>query len=76
MIVDLADPEDDQTANNFEVITRVIVNISEIATGNISLQPLINVRYMEPSMIKTYVSDSWPAFLYYDVCHCCVFSIH
>ena len=36
----------------------------------------VNVRYMEPSMIKTYVSDSWPAFLYYDVCHCCVFSIH
>ena len=49
MIVDLADPEDDQTANNFEVITRVIVNISEIATGNISLQPLINVRYMDPA---------------------------
>ena len=47
MIVDLADPEDDQTANNFEVITRVIVDISDVVTGNISLQPLINVCYME-----------------------------
>ena len=47
MIVDLADPEDDQTANNFEVITRVIVNISDVVARNISLQPLINVCYME-----------------------------
>lgn len=47
MIVDLADPEDDQTADNFEVITRVIVDISDVVTRNISLQPLINVRYME-----------------------------
>lgn len=47
MIVDLADPEGDQTANNFEVITRVIVDISDVVTRNISLQPLINVRYME-----------------------------
>ena len=47
MIVDLADPEDDQTADNFEAITRVIVDISDVVTGNISLQPLINVCYME-----------------------------
>ena len=47
MIVDLADPEGDQTANNFEVITRVIVDISDVVTRNISLQPLINVCYME-----------------------------
>ena len=47
IIVDLAVSEDDQTANNFEVITRVIANISEIATRNISLQPLLNVCYME-----------------------------
>ena len=47
MIVDLADPEDDQTADNFEAITRVIVDISDVVTRNISLQPLINVRYMD-----------------------------
>ena len=47
MIVDLADPEDDQTADNFEAITRVIVDISDVVTRNISLQPLINVCYME-----------------------------
>lgn len=47
MVVAMGVPENEQTANNFEAITHVIVNIREIVTRNISLQPLFNVCYME-----------------------------